>query len=57
MTSVAKNLKTLTVLLSISIALFGMAAISSLSSFPFSSSSFYSPHFAYAKDQVGNPLV
>jgi predicted peroxiredoxin len=57
MTSVAKNLKALTVLLSISIALFGMAAISSSSSFPLSSSSLYSPHFAYARDQVGNPLV
>src|ERR1051325_3900233 len=56
MTSVAKNLKALTVL-SISIALIGMASISSSSSFPFSSSPIYSPHFAYAKDQVGNPLV
>jgi predicted peroxiredoxin len=56
MTSVAKNLTLMTVL-SISITLFGMAAISSSSSFPFLSSSLYSPHFAYAKDQVGNPLV
>jgi predicted peroxiredoxin len=56
MTSVAKNLTLMTVL-SISIALIGMASISSSSSFPFSSSSLYSPYFAYAKGQVGNPLV
>ena len=57
MSSVAKNLKPLMKVLSLSISVFGMAAISSSSSFPFSSSSFYSPHFAYAKEQVGNPLV
>ena len=57
MTSVAKNLKTLMTVLSISITLFGMAVISSSSSFPFSSSLLNSIHFAYAKDQVGNPLV
>ncbi|HZE77123.1 MAG TPA: hypothetical protein VE089_01090 [Nitrososphaeraceae archaeon] len=55
MTSVARNVKPL-MMLFLSIPLFGMATISSSSSFPLSSS-FSSSHFAYAKEQVGNPLV
>jgi predicted peroxiredoxin len=54
MTSVARNVKPL-MMLFLSIPLFGMATNSSSSSFPLSSS--FSSHFAYAKEQVGNPLV